>query len=150
MIEEATPDVSGFTTFCDDIRFEVDGKVTMVGCYHGEMTINGGFPSTLAKFAMSIIFTQKRELFEPVLKLHVFLPGDPENEPGIVVDVDSQIDITKTDRPRIGARANLVLSPLTINAPGVIKVRIARQGRYHNVGSLIVAESSSTEPPPRS
>jgi hypothetical protein len=50
------PEIVGYTTFCDDIRFEVDGKVSLIGSYNGVMNIRGEFPATLPKFAMSTVF----------------------------------------------------------------------------------------------
>ncbi|MFS2110976.1 hypothetical protein ACCC88_14895 [Sphingomonas sp. Sphisp140] len=35
---------SGYTIFCDDIRHEVGGKLTLVGVYSGEMIYNGPAP----------------------------------------------------------------------------------------------------------
>ncbi|MBT8155163.1 hypothetical protein KMP13_15045 [Epibacterium ulvae] len=41
----------GITTFCDDIRFEVAGKLTLVGCYQNEMNFAAPAPGTMSTFA---------------------------------------------------------------------------------------------------
>ena len=41
----------GITVFCDDIRYEVNGKTTLVGCYSSEMNFNGPSPGVLPIFA---------------------------------------------------------------------------------------------------
>jgi hypothetical protein len=46
--------------FCDDIRFEMDGKLALVDSSLGEMTVRGDFPATLPKFAISTVFTQHK------------------------------------------------------------------------------------------
>jgi hypothetical protein len=38
---------SGFVIFCDDVREEVNGKLTFVGTYAGEMTVYGTAPATV-------------------------------------------------------------------------------------------------------
>lgn len=37
--------------FCDDIRHEVTGKMTLVGCYQADMNFNGAAPGILPTFA---------------------------------------------------------------------------------------------------
>lgn len=41
----------GITTFCDDIRFEVAGKLTLVGCYQNEMNFAEPAPGILPTLA---------------------------------------------------------------------------------------------------
>jgi hypothetical protein len=47
---------SGFVIFCDDIRREVNGKITLVGVYGGEMTIFGNAPASIPKLGIAIRF----------------------------------------------------------------------------------------------
>lgn len=37
----------GFSVFCDDVREEASGKVTLVGTYSGAMMVNGQTPLTI-------------------------------------------------------------------------------------------------------
>jgi hypothetical protein len=46
----------GITTFCDDIRMEVDGKITLVGCYGNEISILGIAPAFLPIFCAFVNF----------------------------------------------------------------------------------------------
>jgi sensor histidine kinase YesM len=41
----------GITTFCDDIRYEVNGKMTLVGCYLSGLNFTGPPPGMLPTFA---------------------------------------------------------------------------------------------------
>ena len=41
----------GTTVFCDDIRHETNGKLTLVGCYSTEMNFSGPPPGMLPTFA---------------------------------------------------------------------------------------------------
>ena len=41
-----------FTTFCDDIRQEIGGKLSYMGVYSSDLYV-GGFPITLPKFCVA-------------------------------------------------------------------------------------------------
>lgn len=148
--EVVVPDAFGSTIFCDDIRFEVDGKVSIIGSYAGDMSVRGSFPAILPKFAAAVLFVQKKELFTKNLELRIFLPGDPEDKPSIVSDLSQgappAID-PSPDSKFIIIRANLVFSPFALNEPGSIKVRIVRDGVVHGAGSLRVVSAPPEETP---
>jgi hypothetical protein len=44
----------GFAIFCDDVRHEASGKVTLVGMYHANMTIFGKAPATIAQMFVAV------------------------------------------------------------------------------------------------
>ncbi|WP_306046099.1 hypothetical protein [Nioella sp. MMSF_3534] len=44
----------GFTVFCDDIRQEVNGKTTLVGCYSGDMNFSKPAPARVANLCAYI------------------------------------------------------------------------------------------------
>jgi hypothetical protein len=155
MTELEPPEISGYTIFCDDIRFEQDGKVTLVGMYHGVMIIRAAeFPITIPKFALSVVFTQRKTIFERKLFMRVSLPGDKDEEPSFIVEIEPPAEMPiagNSDRPNISARANLIMSPLTIAAPGKMKVGIERRGELHPVGTLeiqgtITSSNESQQP----
>lgn len=54
IIHPAMP--AGYVIFCDDIRQEVNGKITLVGVYGGEMTIYGNAPASIPKLGIAIRF----------------------------------------------------------------------------------------------
>jgi hypothetical protein len=47
-------EISLFGTYCDDIRQEVGGKLSLIGCYSGEMLFPH-FPATLPKICVQIL-----------------------------------------------------------------------------------------------
>jgi hypothetical protein len=134
------PDIFGHTTFCDDIRHEVDGKFTFIGVYSGSMFVRSAFPVVLPKFGINVMFFQKIAIFDPLVSLRIFLPGDAEDAPSIEAEVQ-QAQASPPIAP-LGELAvmgtNMILAPLQINEAGPIKVRILRQGILHRLGSLNV------------
>ncbi len=136
-------DVFGHTIFCDDIRIEIEGKVTYVGSYVGSMLVKVPFPFTLPKFCFGVIFHQRREIYDPKLSLRIHLPGDAEDKPSVEADVQPPQDLGKD----LGGEfyvigTNMTFAPLVINSPGSIRVRMLRDGILHRIGSLNVTPAS--------
>jgi hypothetical protein len=145
------PDFFGHTVFCDDIRFEMDGKLTFVGVYaNGVMPTPADFPLTLPKFCFSLIFNQRKDLFVPSLGLRIFLPGDPEENSSIQAEVNGPQVPPSVGNPTDGEYSmigsNLVLAPFTIEKPGRIRVRVLREGVLHRIGSLRVVPFTEAQP----
>ena len=56
-IRRSTP--FGYTIFCDDVRNEINGKVTLVGVYAGDVIVLGTLPVTLPKLGLSVNYHEK-------------------------------------------------------------------------------------------
>jgi hypothetical protein len=149
------PDFYGNTIFCDDIRLELDGKVTYVGAYNsGVMLVRASFPLVIPKFCFAIAFYQRKDLYVPSLGLRVFVPGDGDEKASI--EADLQGPIVNDPQPKNlsnehgvlyhMASTNMVLSPFTIEQPGLIKVRVLREGVLYRVGSLRIMPFPDAEP----
>lgn len=63
MSETTVQDRVLHTIFCDDVRNEVGGKLSLMGCYSGELSVPS-FPMTLPKLCMhfSFVFDRLRPL----------------------------------------------------------------------------------------
>lgn len=143
MSEISWPTPFGYTIFCDDIRNEMDGKVTLVGIYAGEMIFNVPLPAIIPKLGFVIkYFERSGESTDPI-KLLIYLPGDEENKASITFDfpyeemrkVPPQQDSEIKDA-RLSGIFNLVLSPVNITQEGMIKVRAIRGEDTIRLGSL--------------
>jgi hypothetical protein len=136
------PDIFGSTIFCDDIRFEMDGKVSYIGAYTGVMFVRDGFPIILPKFGLGIQFVQKVAVFKPNLLFKVFLPGDADDSPSIVYDLTPANQLEpRAEGQFLVVRANFVLSPLEIKQPGHLQVRVERDGILYRCGALRIEQS---------
>lgn len=142
-----SPDIFGHATFCDDIRFEADGKITFVGTYTGTMFVRGAFPATLPKFGIFIEFRQRRSVFDPNLSIRVFMPDDTDEKASIEVDAKEfaaaavaqaaeQASKDEQELPYIALNSPAIFAPFTINQPGALKVRILRRDELHRIGTL--------------
>ena len=143
----------GYSIFCDDIRNEVGGKLSFVGCYNAIMFVSGKFPLTLPKFCIHvhILTTSDRpfrsilarcyvpEQDQPVIEDEIHTP-DPGDQVALVANLE-----TAMREPRyIAASASLILAPLRIHGPGLIRARALVDGgpEEMKLGSLRIEFAS--------
>jgi len=153
------PDIYGYTIFCDDIRYEVGGKVSFMGSYAGTMILNSPFPATLPMLAMCITIAQRKRIFVPSFELRIFLPGDPDEIPSIqaqagenahgaiVAAAAAETDALHPDSQGliedgyIALNNHLRLGQLVIKQPGVLKVRALVGDNMVRLGGLLISPS---------
>jgi hypothetical protein len=146
-----SPDVHGYTIFCDDIRQEMGGKISFMGVYSGTMFIHGEFPFTLPKFGFGITLMQRREILEPNIQVKIFLPGDAEETPSISTQASETVEGTVAaqtaaaveglpmgDERVVAMHMHLIAAPLIFKEPGIMKVRALRRGDLIRLGSIRV------------
>lgn len=118
------------TLFCDDIRQEIGGKISLIGVYSGVLLVPE-FPATLPKMCVWINIVMLAVELPSYLNLYV------------MKGVTSSQEVTIAKRqwvalPRIGedkmptqtkeqihtVQVALVLSPIEFDAPCILRVRI--------------------------
>ena len=142
------PDAYGYTIFCEDIRQEVDGKLTYVGVFGDEIRFTGEFPVQLPRMALGIVYIQRRKVLVPPSKIFVFLPGDEDEKPSVVADLpQAQIEelIAKnpsadpiTDETVTAFRGQIGMLNLPLMQAGMIKVRAVRNDCLVRLGAIKV------------
>jgi Family of unknown function (DUF6941) len=151
------PDRFGHSVFCDDIRFEEGGKISLLGVYQGAMYIHGDFPATLPKFGILLRYHERIGIDASKLIFKVFMPGDPDEAPSVAGEVPieelrKQVASTSDqegEEPRFHiVQANFVLSPLLIKQPGVIKVRATADSQIIRMGVLRIHKGTVANQPP--
>jgi hypothetical protein len=140
----------GYSIFCDEIRNEVGGKLSFVGCYNAIMFAASKFPVTLPKFCIHFhVFSPVTQPYESV-RSRCYVPGrsDPIAEEAIEVPkLEDQMDLLASlpkdggSMPCIVVAASLVFTPFEIPEPGLIQVRALINGGPGELqlGSLTVA-----------
>jgi hypothetical protein len=148
------PDFYGHSIFCDDIRQEMNGKVTFVGAYTDHMVVHGAFPCLLPKFGVWIQYNQRPSLVIKPIQFAIFLPTDSDDKPSILLQIpDEQTDqaiaksgylakdlaLSEDKNPvYVGLGSHTTFSPFIIPSPGLIKVRAIRNDKLVRLGSLAV------------
>jgi hypothetical protein len=134
----------GTTIFCEDIRAEIGGKITLVGIYLDELTSQSPFPVVLPKFAFWINYFEVPGSMSGDGKLYISLPGD--SKPSIESDIPMEQHRAQggnnvdADDPEVGIRIRLlmpiVIAPLVLKQPGRILVRLHFGERVIRLGAL--------------
>lgn len=144
----------GTTVFCDDIRYEINGKLTLIGCYTTEMNFRGPFPGTLPMFAALIQLRIPEAVPFNSIKIRVIKEEGSEKNEIFETDINFTDDDRKEAFPG-GAendeeRVFLMTFPLQwssfqMKESGFIRVRAYLDGdKEVRIGSLKVNFSSET------
>jgi hypothetical protein len=131
----------GVTIFCDDIRQEMGGKTSLIGCYGANMVVPVPFPLVLPKLGIDVSYYLPIELPWKPIELCVFFPGDEEDKPSISAGIDEPPKRrSEEDSENNYLRLNLrtVLGPITISQAGRIRSIAVRDGQVTRLGSLRV------------
>jgi hypothetical protein len=150
------PQAFGTTLFCDDIRFEFHGKLSLVGVYGYEMVLFGTtFPVTLPKLGLFCAVRFHRSQKISGAKILIYFPEHSEESPTHVQEVPIQLTAEQFPPPdpseypepaeHHGFNHPLLFSPAVVKQPGYIRVRVAEGSDRLKIGSLKIREASSEE-----
>lgn len=123
---------SGHTVFCDDIRHELGGKISLIGIYQREIIVRE-FPVTLPKLCMVITINEKVSSDGQRQIKVIFEPDGPISETEtVLLDLGYSLpdEVVKEEPEEFlmrSKRLELVAAPFKLERPGQIKVRM-----YHN------------------
>lgn len=149
----------GYTTFCDDIREEVGGKSTLVGCYTGELLHQGDYPLSLPKFGL---VTQTLIPPERVPRnFDLIVDYVPTGEVVFKISNDlSGLDVNSLVTPKsadeedeeryIALGSNIILTPLVIPQDGKLRVRAMLDGHIVRIGLLKIRRVANIANPDQS
>lgn len=136
--EVDVPDVFGSTIFCDDIRYEIDQKVTFVGCYNTAMQLHAALPLVLPKFGFGITLWQRRRVATQDFVVNIYLPDDGTEPSSVQLRPPvGQYEFPPMEDTEFAVMGfNSIVSPLTLKAPGAIRVRAEIGDKEYRLGSL--------------
>lgn len=148
----------GFSLFCDDVRFELGGKMSVAGIYQADMVFPAeqSFPIILPKFGIFLKYyeLQDSSLTADIL-VRIFLPGDQNDAPSVVLPFNRSL-LTAAAPPRrydlepdqervFNITYPIVFSPLMIKQEGFIKVRALSGETTTKLGSLMIRRAQADE-----
>ena len=156
---------NGFTIYCDDIRSEIGGKTTLVGCYNGLMEIQGVMPVTIPKFGISVhlmIAELEQAIFaRPDIELIVYGTSeeiisstkiDLSKMTGTSIEVNNfSTPILETQKKLseeksekfLSLNFNFLLSPINFEKEGFIRTRVKIGKKILKIGSLMIIANSA-------
>lgn len=140
--------IFGYTIFCDDIRQEINNKISYMGIYQDEIIVPS-IPFVMKNFCMIIKYVQSRNIEKKPLKVMVYFPDDEEKPrwevsiPFDQIDVPIQNNIDREDS-RIQIEIPVQFSSLILTKTGRIKIRLNRgDSEILKLGSIMVTEKNT-------
>jgi hypothetical protein len=140
----------GNTIFCDDIRFEIGGKASLMGCFGAELRAFGQAPLMLSSLAAFVsVRIPQAMVFQ---KLAVVLLADFGDSQKEVARVDLPVEPKQRDGIEAGQLLSVDvpfrLSPFIIEGEGFLRCRAYLDELEVKLGSLRVAILGVDEIPP--
>ena len=138
----------GMTIFCDDIREEVGGKQSLIGCYNNEMNFSVAAPATLPMLCGAVnILIPIGFLFER-LDLVINKEDGPETtllmkvsfeSSDMPVPIDVEVGDLKDEPRYIGLSFPWKMQPFHVGGPCLVRVRGYFDSTEVRLGSLKIA-----------
>jgi hypothetical protein len=150
------PNAWGFSLFCDDIRAEVGGKISVMGIYQADMIFPQDPPVALAKFAILVKYYETPGIFTDDVVLKVYFPGDEKDTPTVTFPVprqsmqmgEPQHEMEEGQERVFNLTMPIVIAPFQVTKCGFLKVRASCGDVVTNLGSLMLRKIRPDEQVP--
>lgn len=121
----------GFSLFCDDLRLEVGGKVSVVGLYQHDYLFEGSFPHLAPKLCILIMYYEIARAISSDIEIRIHMPGSDTPASSIkllrkelpAANAPAPPDLEPGQEALFHLRVPVTLSPLVVEQEGRIKVR---------------------------
>lgn len=136
---------SGHTIFCDDIREEVSGKITLVGVYAAAMYVQE-IPSTLPQLCASLVIREKPDSASKVI-VRILFESDGEDRLLMETEysVEGQLSLPPTEEFSMREiRLNAKMAHFEIKSEGRLKARAFIDGDEVRLGAMPVQKMPSS------
>lgn len=142
-------EIFGYTVFCDDIREEVNGKHTLVGCYSGGLKFHQEPPATRSKLcAWTTLLLPKEYTFQKAKIFAKRAAGGKEevifNQEIFATEIPKEI-LENSEDDLISVSIFIIWTPFKMEASGYIKVRaVFDEGDEVKLGALKISFSENS------
>jgi hypothetical protein len=144
-VKRQTP--NGYCLFCEDIRYEQNGKFSLMGNFGSSLHPLNSFPLNLPKFCIYLSYFQRREDGFKDIRFEVVLTSKDSDQiiwestiPSAALESAPKSDeIDESDDPLIGLHLPLEIHNFAIGGRGKIRVYANRGDERLRLGSLSIA-----------
>jgi len=142
------------TIFCDDIRQEVGGKLSLMGVYNTVMYVQQ-FPATLPKLWIMATYIAAQDKPPKSLKFRVFRNNEPLADLDALPDYLQELANARepvVPQPEgcqraISSQTHICFSPLVLDQPCVLRVSaITDKGEVRGPGLQVQMQPPSVHP----
>lgn len=141
----------GQTLFCDDVRYELGGKMSLIGLYQTELVVSAEFPIVMPRLVAFVTYYEIYGSMSEILKLNIYMPHDAKT-PSFASEIlrptwdEKPPPLSDPDaEPIIQIQAPVVFSPLELQSEGAIKVRMQCGDRVTRLGTINVRRAREEE-----
>lgn len=143
------PNVWGRALFCEDVRRETSGQISLIGCYTSGIA-TPKLPVILPKLAVYVELMQMASVARREMMVRGYLPGATADKPffesrvfveGEVVIQTPNLDVVDDLYPGdriVRAVTVAICSPIRLTRSGRIIVRAFDDEHYYPLGSMAV------------
>ncbi len=132
---------NAFATFCDDVRYELYGKHSLIGIYSSDLIVAASAPATLPKLVVAVWAIA--DIDDPIetLMVEMFAPPNREKIFHFVATRNPQAkleaDLTAGAR-RILVNQIFPFAPFTLPTDGFIEVDVTMDGETVRAGRVLI------------
>jgi hypothetical protein len=136
----------GHTLFCDDIRWEIGNKPSLMGIYTSGIVSATPFPVTLPKLCFWIRYDEPMDAEWKSLRIHIYLPGQEDEALQFDYALTEARASVSQSHLQIPSDADLrrhvfipfLVAPLVLAQEGWIKVRGHYEKEIVKMGAIAV------------
>jgi hypothetical protein len=153
-------DPFGVSVFCDDIRFELGNKTSLIGIYREGMQIHAPFPCAVPRFGIFVqwfIPIVDKDKPRSPLTISVLGPGATAENPAITTELLTEnilwgenLNLPALEDPDAQQMGRVeypfLFAPFILAEPGYIRVRGTIDGITYKLGSLRVTQGEIPTP----
>lgn len=129
--------------FCDDIRYEIGNKVSLMGVYSKDL-IFPALPAFLSR--LGVVLTIDTAINEPIESIKVVIEKDTETlieltPERLHQDLQSEGELSENhDEPtRLSFYMHIMLNPMTITSACMLRVRATIDGTEYMAGKIRIS-----------
>ena len=131
-----------YAVFCDDIRQEINGKITMVGIYTDRLLVSS-VPTVLPKLCLALsIATDKEKMFEEISVTGTFGRDEVfkmELHKEQIQNIVAQAPKSETPAKFFTVQLNAILTPFQLERTGKLVLTVMADGEELECGGLEIS-----------
>lgn len=131
-----------YSVFCDDIRQEINGKITMVGIYTDRLLVTS-LPTVLPKLCLALsIATDKSRMFEDLSVIGTFGADEVfkiELQKEQIQNIVAQAPKSENPAKFFTVQLNAILTPFQLQRTGKLTIEVIADGEKLECGGLEMA-----------
>lgn len=133
------------TQFCDDVRYELGNKFSLIGCYSDELIVDQ-LPVALPKLCVQIrAFTPIDSPFSKLV-FRALLGDDTIAEIDLKAD-EKSIPVAPPDAKRMGLTAFMCFAPLGVTETTLLRIEAETEEGVLRGGRLMIRERTADDLP---